>query len=102
MSQRWRSSSSGRSSTSENHSGARDTEDKQIEETKEGVKGICSRDAFVWDMVMGKGQPSRHAVGEDTNDVYDGIAVQQVSTRDEPGICGMYSISFLATALCSA
>ena len=51
---------------------------------------------------MGKGQPSRHAVGEDTNDVYDGIAVQQVSTRDEPGICGMYSISFLATALCSA
>ena len=66
------------------------------------MKGICSQDASVRDMMMGKGQPSRHAVGEDTDDVYDGIAVQQVSTRDEPGISGMYSISFLATALCSA
>jgi len=49
--------------------------------------------------VVGKGQPSCHAVREDTDDVYDGIAVQQVSTQDELETSGMYSNSFFATEL---
>lgn len=38
---------------------------------------IRGQDGSVRDIVIGEGQPPCHSVREDTDDVYDGIAVQQ-------------------------
>ena len=66
--------------TSKNHYGARSGEDNKIEKTSEGMKCICTQDGLLRDSVMVEGHPARNAVWEDTDNVYDRVAVQQVST----------------------
>ena len=39
------------------------------------MNGICSQDDSVRDSVIGEGEQSRNAVREDTEDVYDWIAM---------------------------
>ena len=56
---------------------ARYTEEDEVEKTRERVNGICSQDdsVSVRDIVIGEGEQSRNAVREDTEDIYDWIAM---------------------------